>query len=166
MLIGIPTETYAGEKRVAMTPETAVHVMKLGHSICVQSGAGEGREGDGKRRRKGESDAPRYDTRRGLRDPPSKGDRTRKGAGNNGCNDGKGKAKRDRPAGWHSNWSLTIGSQEVCTRYHLTSCNHTACRYSHRCPQKIRPGGVCRGNHKVANCTRSEEEKLPKRSTY
>lgn len=41
MLIGIPTETFAGEKRVAMTPETAVHVMKLGHRICVQSGAGQ-----------------------------------------------------------------------------------------------------------------------------
>lgn len=41
MLIGIPTETFAGEKRVAMTPATAVHIMKLGHRICVQSGAGE-----------------------------------------------------------------------------------------------------------------------------
>jgi len=41
VLIGIPTETFAGEKRVAMTPETAVHVMKLGHRLCVQSGAGE-----------------------------------------------------------------------------------------------------------------------------
>ena len=40
MLIGIPTETFTGERRVAMTPETAVHVMKLGHRICVQSGAG------------------------------------------------------------------------------------------------------------------------------
>jgi NAD(P) transhydrogenase subunit alpha len=40
VLIGIPTETFAGERRVAMTPETAVHVMKLGHRICVQSGAG------------------------------------------------------------------------------------------------------------------------------
>jgi H+-translocating NAD(P) transhydrogenase subunit alpha len=40
VLIGVPTETYAGEKRVAMTPETASHVIKLGHSLCVQSGAG------------------------------------------------------------------------------------------------------------------------------
>ena len=40
MLIGVPTETYAGEKRVAMTPETASHVIKLGHTLCVQSGAG------------------------------------------------------------------------------------------------------------------------------
>lgn len=40
MLIGVPTETYPGEKRVAMTPETASHVMKLGHTLCVQSGAG------------------------------------------------------------------------------------------------------------------------------
>lgn len=41
MLIGVPTETYAGEKRVAMTPETAGHIMKLGHTLCVQSGAGQ-----------------------------------------------------------------------------------------------------------------------------
>ncbi len=40
MLIGVPTETFAGEKRVAMTPETAAHVIKLGHTLCVQSGAG------------------------------------------------------------------------------------------------------------------------------
>jgi len=40
VLIGIPTETYPGEKRVAMTPETAVHVIKLGHKLCIQSGAG------------------------------------------------------------------------------------------------------------------------------
>ncbi len=40
MLIGIPAETYAGEKRVALTPETAGHIVKLGHTLCVQSGAG------------------------------------------------------------------------------------------------------------------------------
>lgn len=40
MLIGVVTETFAGEKRVAMTPETAAHVIKLGHTLCVQSGAG------------------------------------------------------------------------------------------------------------------------------
>lgn len=40
MLIGVPTETYAGEKRVALTPETAGHIQKLGHTLCVQSGAG------------------------------------------------------------------------------------------------------------------------------
>ncbi len=41
MLIGVPKETFAGEKRVAMTPETAAHVIKLGHTLCVESGAGE-----------------------------------------------------------------------------------------------------------------------------
>lgn len=41
MLIGVPKETFAGEKRVAMTPETASHVIKLGHTLCVESGAGE-----------------------------------------------------------------------------------------------------------------------------
>lgn len=40
MLIGVPTETFAGEKRVAMTPETATHIQKQGHTLCVQSGAG------------------------------------------------------------------------------------------------------------------------------
>ncbi len=40
MIIGVPTETYSGEKRVALTPETAGHIIKLGHTVCVQSGAG------------------------------------------------------------------------------------------------------------------------------
>ncbi len=40
MLIGVPTETFAGEKRVAMTPETATHIQKMGHTLCVQAGAG------------------------------------------------------------------------------------------------------------------------------
>lgn len=40
MLIGVPKETFAGEKRVAVTPETASHIQKLGHSLCVESGAG------------------------------------------------------------------------------------------------------------------------------
>ena len=40
MLIGVLTETYPGEKRVALTPETAGHVIKLGHTLCIQSGAG------------------------------------------------------------------------------------------------------------------------------
>jgi len=40
VLIGVPTETFAGEKRVALTPETAKHIQKLGHTLCIQSGAG------------------------------------------------------------------------------------------------------------------------------
>jgi H+-translocating NAD(P) transhydrogenase subunit alpha len=40
MLIGIPTETAAGETRVAVTPETAKKLKALGHSIRIQSGAG------------------------------------------------------------------------------------------------------------------------------
>jgi len=40
VLIGVPTETFPGEKRVALTPETASHIQKLGHTLCVQSGAG------------------------------------------------------------------------------------------------------------------------------
>jgi NAD(P) transhydrogenase subunit alpha len=42
MKIGIPKETHAGEKRVAATPETAEKLQKLGFSIVLQAGAGEG----------------------------------------------------------------------------------------------------------------------------
>ena len=40
MLIGIPTETAAGETRVAVTPETAKKLKAQGHTIRIQSGAG------------------------------------------------------------------------------------------------------------------------------
>ena len=40
MLIGIPTETAAGETRVAMTPETAKKLKAQGHTLRIQSGAG------------------------------------------------------------------------------------------------------------------------------
>ena len=40
MKIGIPKEIYAGEKRVATTPDTAQQIIKLGFTICVESGAG------------------------------------------------------------------------------------------------------------------------------
>jgi H+-translocating NAD(P) transhydrogenase subunit alpha len=38
--IGALTEIFAGENRVAMTPESALQLVKLGHSCVVQSGAG------------------------------------------------------------------------------------------------------------------------------
>jgi len=41
VLIGVPTEIYPGERRVAITPETAVHIQKLGHRVLVQNGAGQ-----------------------------------------------------------------------------------------------------------------------------
>ena len=41
MKIGVPTELYAGEKRVATTPDVAAQLMKLGFTVTVQSGAGE-----------------------------------------------------------------------------------------------------------------------------
>ena len=41
MLIGVPKETHAGEQRVALTPETASHIQKLGHTLLLQSGAGQ-----------------------------------------------------------------------------------------------------------------------------
>ena len=40
MRIGVPREIYAGEKRVATTPEVAAQLMKLGFEVAVESGAG------------------------------------------------------------------------------------------------------------------------------
>lgn len=41
MLIGIPKETAAGEKRVATVPEVVEKLIKLGFGVVVQSGAGD-----------------------------------------------------------------------------------------------------------------------------
>src|SRR5258705_13125495 len=40
-VIGVPKETFPGEKRVATVPETIPKLAKLGFSVIVQSGAGE-----------------------------------------------------------------------------------------------------------------------------
>ncbi len=40
MKIGVPKETYTGEKRVATTPEVVKWLQKLGYSITVESAAG------------------------------------------------------------------------------------------------------------------------------
>jgi len=40
MKIGVPREIYAGEKRVATTPEVAAQLIKLGFDVAVESGAG------------------------------------------------------------------------------------------------------------------------------
>lgn len=40
MQIGIPTETVAGETRVAATPETVKKLIGAGHSVVIQRGAG------------------------------------------------------------------------------------------------------------------------------
>jgi NAD(P) transhydrogenase subunit alpha len=42
MRIGVPKEVHAGEKRVATVPEVAEKLIKLGFSVSVESGAGEG----------------------------------------------------------------------------------------------------------------------------
>ena len=42
MRIGVPKEVHAGEKRVATVPEVAEKLIKLGFSVVVESGAGEG----------------------------------------------------------------------------------------------------------------------------
>jgi NAD(P) transhydrogenase subunit alpha len=41
MLIGVPRETAAGEKRVATVPEVVEKLIKLGFQVAVQSGAGD-----------------------------------------------------------------------------------------------------------------------------
>ncbi len=41
MQIGIPTEIYAEEKRVATTPEVATWLQKLGFTVAIEAGAGE-----------------------------------------------------------------------------------------------------------------------------
>ena len=40
MRIGTPKELFVGEARVAMTPDSALQLQKLGHSCVVESGAG------------------------------------------------------------------------------------------------------------------------------
>jgi NAD(P) transhydrogenase subunit alpha len=40
MQIGIPLETLKGETRVAATPKTVAQLLKLGHSVIVEAGAG------------------------------------------------------------------------------------------------------------------------------
>jgi len=41
MKIGTPKEVYRGENRVAMTPSSAVQLVKLGHECLLESGAGD-----------------------------------------------------------------------------------------------------------------------------
>jgi NAD(P) transhydrogenase subunit alpha len=42
LLIGVPKETAAGERRVATVPDVAEKLIKLGFSVAVESGAGDG----------------------------------------------------------------------------------------------------------------------------
>ncbi|WP_114964420.1 Re/Si-specific NAD(P)(+) transhydrogenase subunit alpha [Alkalilacustris brevis] len=42
MRIGCPSEIFEGERRVALTPESAGQLAKLGHECLIESGAGEG----------------------------------------------------------------------------------------------------------------------------
>ena len=41
LTIGVPRETFAGEKRVATVPEVIEKLLKLGFQVCVERGAGE-----------------------------------------------------------------------------------------------------------------------------
>ena len=40
MKIGTPKEVFDGEARVAMTPDSAVQLQKLGYDCAIESGAG------------------------------------------------------------------------------------------------------------------------------
>ena len=40
MIIGAPKEIAADEKRVAMTPDSALQLQKLGYECIIRSGAG------------------------------------------------------------------------------------------------------------------------------
>lgn len=40
MKIGIPGEIHPGERRVALTPESAEKIQKLGFELCIEAGAG------------------------------------------------------------------------------------------------------------------------------
>ena len=42
LVIGVPRESFTGERRVATVPEVVVKLVKLGFSVAVESGAGEG----------------------------------------------------------------------------------------------------------------------------
>ncbi|XXK30291.1 Re/Si-specific NAD(P)(+) transhydrogenase subunit alpha [Rhodobacteraceae bacterium nBUS_24] len=41
MKIGTPKETFIGESRVAMTPDSALQLQKLGHECLIETGAGQ-----------------------------------------------------------------------------------------------------------------------------
>ncbi len=57
--IGVPRETFPGEKRVATVPEAVVKLVKLGFAVVVESGAGElAQLGDDDYREAGASIAP------------------------------------------------------------------------------------------------------------
>ena len=40
MRIGVPSETHPGERRVAITPDVALQLQKLGFSVAIEAGAG------------------------------------------------------------------------------------------------------------------------------
>ncbi|MFI4903712.1 MAG: NAD(P)(+) transhydrogenase (Re/Si-specific) subunit alpha, partial [Burkholderiales bacterium] len=42
LLIGVPREVFAGEKRVATVPEVVDKLVKLGFRVAVEAGAGDG----------------------------------------------------------------------------------------------------------------------------
>ena len=41
LVVGVPKETAAGEKRVATVPDVVAKLVKLGFQVAVESGAGD-----------------------------------------------------------------------------------------------------------------------------
>ncbi len=44
MIISIPKESFKGERRVALTPDSAKQIQKLGHTLRIEAGAGKNAE--------------------------------------------------------------------------------------------------------------------------
>jgi len=41
VILGVPSETAANERRVALTPAVAAEIANAGHEVCIETGAGE-----------------------------------------------------------------------------------------------------------------------------
>ena len=70
MIVGVPRESFPGERRVALVPGVIPNLAKAGMEVVVEAGAGaEAGYPDRRLRRQGRADPPR--PRRGLRARPT-----------------------------------------------------------------------------------------------
>ena len=65
----------------------------------------------------------------------------------------KGKPSGKLGKGWDRSWFQQIDGQQVCMRFHLSSCTQPSCRYSHRCPIPDQNGRPCGQRHRVSECS-------------
>ena len=68
MRIGVPKEVHPDECRVAVTPETAEQLKKLGYTLSIESGAGSARYRHVKFRQSRGMDGPQREQPRSQRD--------------------------------------------------------------------------------------------------